>query len=159
MNITVVCVGTLRESYFRDAFAEYQKRIGAYARCTVRELAEQRLPQAPSDAEIAQALQREGALMLSETPKRAFRIALCVEGKQLSSEALAEKLGDVTAHGCSDIVCYIGSSYGLCDAVKAAADLRLSFSPMTFPHQLMRVLLAEQLYRALSIQNHGKYHK
>lgn len=140
LNITVLCVGTLKEQYLRDAVKEYSKRIGGYARLSITET--------QSDREL-----------IPRLPKRAYKIALCVEGRQLSSEELSEKLQAAAVNGYSDIVFVIGDSDGMGEDVKAACDLRLSFSKMTFPHQLMRVILLEQIYRALSIANNGKYHK
>ena len=140
LNITVLCVGTLKEQYLRDAVKEYSKRIGGYARLSITET--------QNDRELIPKLQ-----------KRAYKIALCVEGKQLSSEELSEKMQDAAVNGYSDVAVVIGDSDGMGEDVKAACDFRLSFSKMTFPHQLMRVILLEQIYRALSIANNGKYHK
>ena len=140
LNITVLCVGTLKEQYLRDAVKEYSKRIGGYARLSITET--------QNDREL-----------IPKLPKRAYKIALCVEGKQLSSEELSEKMRDTAVNGYSDVVFVIGDSDGMGEDVKAACDFRLSFSNMTFPHQLMRVILLEQIYRALSIANNGKYHK
>ena len=135
LNITVLCVGTLKEQYLRDAVKEYSKRIGGYARLSITET--------QNDREL-----------IPKLPRRAYKIALCVEGKQLSS-----KMQDAAVNGYSDVVFVIGDSDGMGEDVKAACDFRLSFSKMTFPHQLMRVILLEQIYRALSIANNGKYHK
>lgn len=140
LNITVLCVGTLKEQYLRDAVKEYSKRIGGYARLSITET--------QNDREL-----------IPKLPKRAYKIVLCVEGKQLSSEELSEKMQDAAVNGYSDVVFVIGDSDGMGEDVKAACDFRLSFSKMTFPHQLMRVILLEQIYRALSIANNGKYHK
>ena len=140
LQITLLTVGTLKEQYLRDAVAEYSKRIGGYAKLTIKET--------KTDRELIPLI-----------PARAYKIALCVEGKQLSSEELAEKIGEVPVHGISEIVFVIGDSDGMGEDVKSCCDLRLSFSKMTFPHQLMRVILLEQIYRALSILNNGKYHK
>ncbi len=140
LNITVLCVGTLKEQYLRDAIKEYSKRISGYARLKITETS--------SDREL-----------IPKLPKKAFKIALCVEGKQLSSEELSERISDTAINGISEIVFVIGDSDGMGEDVKVACDFRLSFSKMTFPHQLMRVILLEQIYRALSIANNGKYHK
>jgi len=140
LSVLVLGVGTLKESYLRDAIKEYSKRIGGYAKLTIRET--------KNDRELIPLL-----------PPKSYKIALCVEGKQLSSEELAAKLEELPNRGISEVTFVIGDSDGMGEDVKAACDLRLSFSKMTFPHQLMRVILLEQIYRALSILNHGKYHK
>lgn len=158
LHIKLIATGNLKESYLREALAEYQKRLSAYARTEILELKEYRLPDNPSPAEINTALEREADAILAAIPPRAYTVALCVEGKQLSSEALAEKLSAVMQQS-GELVLIIGSSHGLAPRVKAAADFRLSVSALTFPHQLMRVLLLETVYRSLSILHGGKYHK
>lgn len=156
--VTVITVGNLKESYWRDAAAEYEKRLGAFCTPEILQLKEARLSDHPSDAEISAALEDEGARILAAMPKRAYKIALCVEGKQFSSEELAKKLGDASAQ--NGAVCLvIGSSFGLSPAVKSACDLRLSVSALTFPHQMMRVILLETLYRSFNILKGTKYHK
>lgn len=158
LNLILMTVGTLKESYLREAVAEYEKRLGAFCRPATVQLKEARLSESPSQAEIEAALSAEGKQILSAIPPRAYKIALCVEGTQLSSEELAAKLEKISA--VSDTVCLIiGSSYGLAPEVKAACDFRLSVSRLTFPHQLMRVLLMETLYRSLGILRGTKYHK
>ncbi len=158
LNLTVITVGTLKESYLREACGEYEKRLSAFCRPKIIQLKETKLPDTPSPTEIASALSAEGRQILSAIPSRAFRIALCVEGRQLSSEELAAELDRIsTSHGSVCIV--IGSSFGLSPEVKSACDLRLSVSKLTFPHQLMRVLLLETLYRSLSILKGTRYHK
>ncbi|MDD6799487.1 MAG: 23S rRNA (pseudouridine(1915)-N(3))-methyltransferase RlmH [Firmicutes bacterium] len=139
LAVTVYAVGTLKEAFLRDAVAEYSKRLSGYCSFSVRECADGK--------------------PLPPFPKKAYRIALCVEGKMMSSEALAHELETLPLRGVSEVVFVIGGENGLDESVKAACDLRLSFSPMTFPHQLMRVILCEQIYRAFTIINHGKYHK
>lgn len=158
IGVKLIVVGNLKEAYLREAAAEYSKRLGGFCRfCTV-ELKEEKLPDAPSDKEIATALSKEAERILAEIPKRAFKIALCVEGKQLSSEELAQKIDSVGAtHG--DVCLIIGSSHGLDDNVKNACDMRLSVSKLTFPHQLMRVMLLEAVYRAFNIIKGTHYHK
>ena len=158
MRMTVVAVGGLKERYFREGCAEYQKRLVAYGKLEIVEVAECRLAK-EGEAEIARVLADEGARILQKIGPRAFVVALCVEGRELSSEELARKLAEVTTAGQSELVFVIGGSYGLSEEVKRRADLRLSFSKMTFPHQLMRVVLLEQLYRACNIMAGGKYHK
>lgn len=159
LNLTVISVGTIKEKYLSDALAEYVKRLGAYAHVTMCQLKDERLPDNPSPAEIRGAVEREGKRILDALPKRAYVVALCIEGKQVSSEDFARRIEAAMGEGYSEIVFLIGGSDGLSDEVKRAAHWRLSFSPMTFPHQLMRVILCEQLYRAMNLLNGGKYHK
>ena len=159
MNVRIICLGKLKEQYLRDMCAEYVKRLGAYCKVSVTELTPERLPDVPSQSEIKAALEKEGKQILSKTEKGDVVIALCIEGKMLSSEQLSEKLGGFALGGASCVDFVIGSSCGLSDEVKGRADFRLSMSPMTFPHQLARVMLLEQIYRAFSISAGSKYHK
>ena len=138
---------------------EYAKRLGAYCKLEIIELPEQRLPQEPSAGEIAQALDREAALIEAKIPQGAAVVALCVEGKPVSSEQFADYLGKLTVSGTSRVCLLIGGSCGMAERIKQRAALRLSMSPMTFPHHLARVMVLEQLYRALNIAAGGKYHK
>lgn len=159
-KVNIVSVGKLKESYWREAVAEYSKRLGAFCSFAVCELPESRLPDAPSQKEIDAALAKEAALMEKYlSAKGAYNIALCIEGKMLGSEQLSEKLSEVAVNGFGTVNLFIGSSFGLAESVKKACSLRLSMSPMTFPHQLARVMLCEQLYRSFSIASNGKYHK
>jgi ribosomal RNA large subunit methyltransferase H len=139
LGITIICVDKLREAYLREAAAEYEKRMSSYCRLKTIEVT--------GDSEIVSVL-----------PLRAYKIALCIEGRQLSSEEFAEKIEDIKIRGYSEIAVIIGGTNGMSEAVKSKCDLRLSFSRMTFPHPLMRVILLEQLYRALNIGAGGKYH-
>ena len=161
MNITVICVGKLKEKFYADAVAEYQKRLGAYCKLDVVELGEEKLPKDPSPALIATALAKEAAAIRAKLPPSAYVTALCVEGRMRSSEELAVKLrsaarGDVAA---KRLVFLIGGSYGLDESLKREANDRLSMSPMTFPHHLARVMLLEQLYRGFKINEGSAYHK
>ena len=158
LNIHFIVTGNLKESYLRDASQEYLKRLSGFCRPEVIELKEVRVPDSPSDKEIASALKEEGDRILALLPSRAYKIALCVEGKQFTSEELAQKL-EAAAQESGDFYFIIGSSHGLDERVKAACDLRLSVSKLTFPHQLMRVILLESVYRALNIQKGTRYHK
>lgn len=158
MNVKFITLGTLKEGYLREAAAEYSKRLGAFCKFELVELKEERIGDNPSESEIKNALEREAVKISAEIPPRAYCVAMCVEGKQLSSEELAEKL-DGVANQTSDVCFIIGSSFGLSDTVKQRADLRLSVSRLTFPHQLMRVVLLEAVYRAFNIQKGTKYHK
>ena len=158
LNIKIICVGNLKEGFLKDAAAEYIKRLGAFCRLEIAELKEHKLGEDPSEAEISAALEEEADRILAAIPSRAAVAALCVEGKQFSSEELSEKLDEfATTHGAVCLI--IGSSHGLSPRGKSKADIRLSVSKLTFPHQLMRVLLLEVLYRAFSIIKGTKYHK
>ncbi len=159
MKCTVYCSGSLKEKYWRDAESEYAKRMKRFGGWNVVELPEAPLPERPSQKEIDRALEKEGEALLKKLPPQSYPIALCVEGKQRSSEALAELLAEIPQSGKSEIALIIGSSHGLAESVKKACRLRLSISPMTFPHQMMRVILAEQFYRAHKINANEQYHK
>ena len=153
-------MGKIKEKFFKDAIDEYVKRLSGYCKIEVAEIPEAKFSSdnAPR-AEIDAALKKEAALIISKIPDRARVVALCVEGKEMPTEKFAQYISDAALGGVSTICFVIGSSYGLCDDVKKRADLRLSFSQMTFPHQLMRVVLAEQIYRAFQIGTGGNYHK
>ena len=157
MQINLITVGKLKEKWLRDAYAEYEKRLTRYCKLSLTELPESRLPESPSDAEIAAALQQEGKAILNAC--RGKIIALCIEGKQYASEEFAALLSQYASYGDSTVSFVIGSSFGLSDEVKNRADMRFSMSKMTFTHQIARVLLAEQIYRAFQITSGGKYHK
>lgn len=158
LNVDIVCVGGLKERYWRDACAEYCKRLTSWAKLRIVEISEQRCTN-PSPAQIESALDTEGERILASFPEHSFVIALCIEGKRFDSEKLAEKISDVMLSGHSHITFIIGGSFGLSQSVKARADLKFSMSDLTFPHQLARVMLIEQIYRAMSINMGGKYHK
>ena len=159
VSIHLICVGKLKEKHFAAACGEYEKRLGPFCRLTVTELAEERLPDDPSRAQIEAALEKEAAAIEAKLPRGGTVIALCIEGKELSSEALTETMARFAAQGSPQFTFLIGGSFGLAERVKARADLRLSMSPMTFPHHLARVMLLEQLYRAYQIQSGTNYHK
>lgn len=159
LHVKFICVGKMRERFYIDAFSEYTKRLGAYCRFSCAEPAEVRLPEAPSPAEISAALEKEAGEILRAIPQDAYVVALCVEGKRLPSEAVAELLGSRENSGKPRLCFIIGGSYGLSETVKKRADLRLSMSEMTFPHHLARVMLAEQVYRGFKIKEGSKYHK
>lgn len=158
-KITILCVGNLKEAYWRDACAEYQKRLRPFCRFTVTEVAEERLPDKASPAQIEALIDAEGRKLLAKLEPQSLPVALCIEGKEQSSEQLAASIERLAVGGEGDITFIIGGSWGLSDAVKAQARLRLSMSPMTFPHQLARVMLCEQIYRAMQILSGGQYHK
>lgn len=157
-QLTVITVGSLKEGYLREAVAEYKKRLSQYARVDEIELKEERINNEDNRAEIEGALSREADKILSALPKDALKIALCVEGKQHTSEELARIIGDGCDRG-GKIALVIGSSYGLSEKVKRECDVRLSFSKLTFPHQLMRVVLFEAMYRSFTILHGKRYHK
>ncbi len=157
-NIKLIAVGKLKEKYLTDAVAEYAKRLKAYCKFEIIELKEAFLPENPSEKEIEAALFAESKEILKASEQSAA-VALCIEGKQLSSEELAAEIEKFGNCGNGSISFIIGSSHGLHNEVKQRSALRLSMSKMTFPHQLARVMVSEQLYRAFSIMNNGKYHK
>ena len=159
VNITIICVGRLKEKFYTDAAAEYVKRLGGYAKTEVVELPEKKAPERPSTAEIQRCLEAEAAVIMEKIPKNAMVAALCIEGEQLSSEQLAEFIDSASARGVSRVCFLVGGSYGLHESVKKLAGMRLSMSKMTFPHNLARIMLLEQLYRAFKIREGGKYHK
>ena len=159
MNINIVCIGKLKEKYWTDAIAEYSKRLGRYCSLTVTELKEDRLPDNASPAEELKVKENEGKNILKSLRSDDYVIALDVKGKQLSSEKLAEKIDSLAVTGKSNVAFIIGGSLGLSQEVLSRADFRLSFSPMTFPHQMMRVILLEQIYRSFKINRNETYHK
>ena len=158
-KVTIICTGKLKEKFYLDAAAEYAKRLSRFCTLTILELPEERLPESPSPAQIEAALAREADAVRAKLPAGCLLIAMCVEGQERSSEALARYLAEAAARGAGHIVFLIGSSYGMHPSLKQQADLRLSMSPMTFPHHLARVMLLEQLYRAYQINAGSKYHK
>ena len=158
-SITLLTVGKLKEKFYLAAVDEYAKRLGAYCKFNLVELPETRLPENPNAAEIAAGLEKEAELIAASVPKGAWFCVLTPEGRELSSEALADKLRAIKTAGKSAACFLIGSSFGIAPEIKRKADFRLSFGPMTFPHHLMRVMALEQLYRAETIQAGAKYHK
>ena len=158
-KVTIICTGKLKEKFYLDAAAEYAKRLSRFCTLTILELPEERLPESPSPAQIEAALAREADAVRAKLPAGCLLIAMCVEGQERSSEALARYLAEAAARGAGHIVFRIGSSYGMRPSLKQQPELRLSMSPMTFPHHLARVMVLEQIYRALNIAAGGKYHK
>ncbi len=159
LGITIIAVGKIKEKYFTEAINEYAKRLSAYCRLNIIELKDEPIPENPSEREIATVLEKEGKRIIEKLPKSAYIIPLCIEGKSKSSVEFSDMLGMTASAGASEIVFIIGGSLGISNNIKTMANYRLSFSEMTFPHQLMRVILLEQLYRAFNISNGGKYHK
>ena len=160
LTVNIIAVGKLKESYLRDACNEYIKRLRTFCKLNIIELSESRLSDNPSEKEITSALADEAKAMNSFLiVKDSFNVAMCIEGKQFSSVEVSQQLEKAAINGKSTINLIIGSSFGIADEVKQMADLRLSMSKMTFPHQLARVMILEQIYRAFQISSNGKYHK
>ena len=158
LKISILCVGGLKEDYWKSACAEYAKRLGTHVRIRLVEIPEERLPDHPSQANVQAALAAEAARLQARLKPGAYIVALCVEGRQMDSTAFARLISDRMGLP-GEITFLIGGSYGLSEAIKSRAALRLSFSEMTFPHMLARVLLYEQLYRAVNFLEGGRYHK
>ncbi len=159
MKITLITVGKIKEKYFTDAIAEYAKRLSRYCKLEIVEVADEKTPDGASESLENQIKEKEGDRILSKVPDGAYVVALAIEGKQLSSEELADKMEKWNVGGISHLVFIIGGSLGLTPKVLNRADFKLSFSKMTFPHQLMRVVLLEQIYRSFRIRNNEPYHK
>jgi len=161
MNVEIICIGSLKESYLREAAQEYIKRLTPYCKVKVTELRETRLPQGAGEAEEESVRISEGEALLATAKKRekAYAFALDARGRQQASEKFANTIQELALAGKSSLIFFIGGSLGLSEAVRQNADAVLSFSEMTFPHQLARVLLLEQLYRAQKIQRGEPYHK
>lgn len=159
MKITLITVGKIKEKYFTDAIAEYAKRLSRYCKLEIVEVADEKTPDNASEGLENQIKEKEGERILSKVPDNAYVVALAIDGKQLSSEELADKMEKWNVNGVSHLVFIIGGSLGLTQKVLNRADYSLSFSKMTFPHQLMRVILLEQIYRSFRIRNHEPYHK
>lgn len=158
-KIKLIAMGKLTESYTKAASEEFIKRISRFFSLTVCELKPENVPSYPSDADIEKCLRREAEKIVAEIPPRSKVIAMCIEGKCVPSRAFSEMISSAASSGTPDICFIIGSSHGLSDEIKKRADVKLSFSPMTFPHELFRVMLLEQIYRAGEIAVGGKYHK
>ena len=159
MNIDIVCVGKVKERYLRDAIDEYRKRLSRFAKVDVIEVADEKTPEHASDTLNAQIKEKEGERILKHLRDGAFVVALAIEGDQLTSEQLAARIAQWGLHGVSHLQFVIGGSLGLDPRVLRRANMPLSFSKMTCPHQLMRVILLEQIYRAFKINAHEPYHK
>lgn len=159
MNITILAVGKIKESFYREALAEYQKRLGRYCRLEIIEVADEPTPEKASPVQEDAIREKEAQRILKKLRDNSFVITLEITGKKYDSEKFAEKLEDLALAGKSQLVFIIGGSLGLHPSVSKRADLKLSFSDMTFPHQLMRVILVEQIYRAFRIINGAPYHK
>ncbi len=158
-NVTLICIGKLKEQYLRDAVAEYVKRLSTLCKLSIIELPAEKLSDNPSQKEIENALENEGKKILEKIPKGAYVYTMCIEGKQKTSEELSREMEDLAVRGFGNVAFIIGGSFGLSEKVKEASNYRLSMSKMTFPHQVARVMLLEQIYRAAQISAGTKYHK
>lgn len=158
MKISILCVGKIKEKFYRDAIKEYEKRLSAYTKLNIFEISDEKV-KTENEAEIAIAIEKEGRNILSKIKDNQYVISLEILGKSLSSEALADKINSLAISGSSDVVFIIGGSYGLSEEVKKRSNYNLSFSEMTFTHQIMRVILLEQIYRAFKIIRKEPYHK
>ena len=159
IKVTLIVLGGLKEKFFIDAAKEYEKRLSRFCQIKTVEINPAPLPDNPSRSQIENALLAEAALIEKKIPQNAEVFALCIEGKQLSSEELSQKIMEVADFGSGNVVFIIGSSYGLSERIKNLAKFKLSMSKMTFPHKLARVMLLEQIYRAFMISSGGEYHK
>ena len=159
MRITIIAVGKVKEKFYRDAIAEFEKRLSKYCKLDIIEVADEKTPDNASEAQELIIKSKEGDRILSAVKDDMYVIALAIEGKMLDSVELSEKIDRLGIDGTSNITFVIGGSLGLADAVLKRADYKLSFSKMTFPHQLMRVILLEQIYRAYRIMKNEPYHK
>ena len=159
LNITIIAVGKLKEQYLRDASAEYQKRLSTLCKLNIVEINPEKLSDNPSAKEIENALNNEAKKIIEKIPKGAKVYSMCIEGKQRTSEELSREIDNLALEGVSNIVFIIGGSFGLSDEVKKLSAFRLSMSKMTFPHQIARIMLLEQIYRATQISMGTKYHK
>lgn len=158
ISVSVICVGKLKEKYLKDGCEEYLKRLSAFAKTQVIEIPEERCGDDPSAAEIENVIEKEGERIAGKIPKGAAVIPLCIEGKELSSPEIAAEIQKMGLEH-SKIAFVIGGSFGLSEKVKSLGRIRLSFGKITLPHQLARLVLLEQVYRAFSIINHSRYHK
>ncbi|MBQ6558623.1 MAG: 23S rRNA (pseudouridine(1915)-N(3))-methyltransferase RlmH [Clostridia bacterium] len=158
MNINIICVGKIKEKYFTAAIEEYSKRLSRFSRLNIIEVADEKIPDNASEKECEIVKSKEGAKIISKLSRDAYVIAMCIEGREISSEGLAEKIATISMTA-SNITFIIGGSLGLSDEVKQRANHKMSFGKITLPHQLMRVVLLEQVYRAFKINNNESYHK
>lgn len=159
IKVSIIAVGKLKEKYLNDACSEYLKRLGAFSKVSITEIKEERCSDNPSTAEIEQVKEMEGKRIISKIAKGSYVVPMCIEGTQMNSEEFSKKLEGISVKGYGEVTFIIGGSFGLSDEVKNIGSLKLSFGKLTLPHQLMRVVLLEQIYRAFSISNNTKYHK
>lgn len=159
LSISIICVGKLKEKFWRDACNEYAKRLSSFCKFNIIEADEYTAPDNASPAQIQNVIENEGKRIAAKLNKNTAVIAMCIEGRQMPSEKLSQSINDLAVKGVSSIAFVIGGSWGLAEDIKKRAVLRLSMSEMTFPHQLARVMLCEQIYRAFQISSGGRYHK
>lgn len=158
LNVNIICIGSIKEKFLIDALNEYKKRLQRYCKFNIIELSEEKITDQETQTQIDKTLLKEGERILSKIGKSDYVVAMCIEGKQLSSEELSQKLSEISMSS-GTVSFIIGGSWGLSKDVKSRADFKLSVSKMTFPHQLFRVMLSEQIYRAFTITANAKYHK
>ena len=160
VRINIICIGKIKEKYFTDAINEYAKRLTAFCKFSIVELSEEKIRNNnPNQSQIDEVILSEGKKIMQKVGQSDYVVAMCIEGKMLSSEELSKTLDNISLSGKSTVDFIIGGSYGLSNDVKSRADLKLSMSKMTFPHQMARMILSEQIYRAFEISSNGKYHK
>lgn len=160
LRVNTICIGKIKEKYFTDAINEYSKRLSAFCKFSVIELAEEKIrSNTPNASQIDEVIESEGKRILQKINSSDYVVAMCIEGKMMSSEELSDTLDKISLMGKSTVDFVIGGSYGLSNSVKSRAELKLSMSKMTFPHQMARMILSEQIYRAFEISTNGKYHK
>lgn len=159
LTVNIICIGKLKEKYWVDAIKEYTKRLSSFCRFSVSELPEWKVNSDPNEKQIQNILQEEGKAILQKIKPTDYTVAMCIEGKNISSPQLANLIDNVQLEGKSTVNFIIGGSWGLSDEVKQRADYKLSMGKMTFPHQMARVMLTEQIYRSFQISSNGKYHK
>lgn len=160
IKINIICIGKIKEKYFTDAIAEYAKRLTAFCKFNIVELSEERIKSnTPNQSQIDEVISSEGKRIMQKISPSDYVVAMCIEGKLMSSEELSKLIDNASVSGKSTVDFIIGGSYGLDESVKKRSDVRLSMSKMTFPHQMARMLLSEQIYRAFEISSNGKYHK
>ena len=158
MRFYVVCIGKLKDAYLRDGVAEFVKRMRPYGGITITELNESKIGDKPSDADRKQVVIEEGERLLKNVPKNAYTVLLDVYGKTMSSEDLAKTIAKLEVDGISDMAFIVGGAFGVSDELRKSVNYKLSFSPMTFTHQMVRLLLVEQIYRASKINRNEPYH-
>lgn len=159
MNIHIIAVGKIKEKHIREGINEFSKRLSRYTKLKIIEIADEKAPENLSQKDMAKVMEKEGEKIISKIPPNSFVISLVIEGKQISSESLSKKMEDIMVGGINDISFIIGGSLGLSNKVKGISDFKLSFSKMTFPHQIMRLILLEQIYRSFKIMKNEPYHK
>lgn len=159
MNINIIAVGKIKEKHMKEAISEFSKRLSRYAKLKIIEIPDEKAPENLSQKDMESVMEREGNKIISKIPQNSFLISLEIEGKHISSEMLSKKIEDIMISGNNDITFIIGGSLGLSDEVKKMSNFKLSFSKMTFPHQIMRLILLEQIYRSFRIMKNEPYHK